>query len=76
MAQDFLPNLKSVFLRTEVSKKTNNPYTYLDVTYLNDYQQRIFLTSEQKFIISSMAKTTTIPVANGSEEDFAGFLEN
>lgn len=52
--------IKRVVIGSGVSKKTNKNYSYIDIFFINGYDFRVFLTSEQKFILKSLAKTDTV----------------
>ena len=60
---NLLSKITSALLKTEVSKKTNNPYTCVDILFSNDYRLRVFLTAEQKIILSGLlTDSVKIPV--------------
>lgn len=68
-----LSKLKSLTYGTGIAQKTNNPYTYLDLIFENDYKVRVFLNQDQKFILTPILSTkTSIPVT--SDEAFVDFL--
>lgn len=40
--------LKNMTVKSGTSKD-GNPYTYLELTYINDWRQRVFLNDDQRF---------------------------
>ena len=52
--------IKKVIFGKGISKKTNKPYSYIDITFINGYEFRTFLSNEQSFILKSLAKTDTV----------------
>lgn len=51
-------NLKSIVKDCvciqDVSKKTGNPYTRVDLVFINDYKVSCFLNQDQRFIINNL----------------------
>ena len=79
MDKNLISKLKSISLNSAVSRKTNNPYTYVNIVFDNDFRLRVFLNDEQLFILNSFAPSTSaIPVKDGSldDVDMGAFLEN
>lgn len=51
---DLTQKIKSVSLTIIKSKKTGLEYPALEVSFVNGYSHKIFLKSEQEFILRSM----------------------
>lgn len=47
-------SVKEIALETQLSKKSGNEYTTINVEFANGYVFKAFLTAEQKFIIRSL----------------------
>lgn len=60
--------IKTAIVKTEISKKTNNPYTYLQIVFVSGYEFRTYLTTEQIYIFSTLSKK--------SENTTDDFLDN
>ena len=43
-----------VKLATDVSKKTGNPYTYLEICFENGYKKRLFLDSAETYMLEQL----------------------
>lgn len=79
--QNLTTSIKNAVLGKGVSKKSDYAYTYIDITFSNDYTLRTFLTDEQKFIVTSLfakplAPTKKIDIdLSDDESDLGGFLD-
>lgn len=56
-ADNIVSKLVRVSLSTQTSKKSGQPYTTVTYHYVNGYEHRVFLNSEQIFAIKDAAKT-------------------
>ena len=69
---DLTLKINTALLKTAVSKKTNNPYTFFELTFIGGYVYRFYPSNEQIYIFKSLAKSKSIPVK--TDDDGLDFL--